>query len=322
MALLEVDDLTVTLPGAAGPVRVVDGLSLTLDAGRRLALVGESGSGKSVTALSLLRLLPGAVTTGAVRLAGEDVLAADRRRLRALLGSGVGMVFQDPRSALDPVMRIGDQVAEPLVVRGVRRAVARRRAAELLDRLGVPADGRRLDAYPHEFSGGMRQRVGIAMAVIAEPRVLIADEPTTALDVRVQAQVLDLLDGYAREQAMAVLLITHDLGIVAGFADDVAVLYCGRLVEQRPVRELYADPAHPYTRGLLASVPRVDADLDAPLAGIGGVAPAPADRPSGCAFHPRCPVVEPGCADAVPEPVAVGGGRVACPVVTRSVVTR
>ncbi len=264
--VLDIAGLTVKVPEASriddapGDLTLVHGVDLTIRRGERLALVGESGSGKSMTAKAVMRLDPTVRLGGSIRVQGTEIVGAPARRVRALRGATVSMVFQDPMTALNPVLTIGDQVAEPLVIRGVGRREARRRALEMLDRLGVPDAARRLSAYPSEFSGGMRQRVVMAAALVAQPALLIADEPTTALDVRVQEQVLDLIEEQSRELGLAVLLITHDLAIVAGLAHRVAVMYRGTIVENRPVDELFADPAHPYTRGLLASIPRIDGD--------------------------------------------------------------
>jgi ABC-type dipeptide/oligopeptide/nickel transport system ATPase component len=264
--VLEIAGLTVQVPEAAriddapGDLTLVHDVDLTIRRGERLALVGESGSGKSMTAKAVMRLDPTVRLGGSIRVGGTEIVGAPERRVRALRGAAVSMVFQDPMTALNPVLTIGDQVAEPLVIRGVGRREARRRALEMLDRLGVPDAARRMSAYPAEFSGGMRQRVVMAAALVAQPALLIADEPTTALDVRVQEQVLDLIEEQSRELGLAVLLITHDLAIVAGLAHRVAVMYRGTIVENRPVDELFADPSHPYTRGLLGSIPRIDAD--------------------------------------------------------------
>jgi peptide/nickel transport system ATP-binding protein len=268
MSLLRISDLRVSYPGPSGPVEVLHGLDLDVEAGARVALVGESGSGKSVAARAILRLDTDATLAGSIRLSGTELTGLPAKRLRAVRGSGAGLVFQDPLAALNPVRTIGWQIMQPLVIRGVRRREARRRGIELLGRLGVRDAGRRFDDYPHEFSGGMRQRVVIAIAVIAEPELLIADEPTTALDVQVQAQVLELLSGLAAERHMAVLLITHDLGIVAGFAESVVVLRHGRVVEHGTTDDIYYRPAHPYTRGLLGAVPRIDADPSVRLATV------------------------------------------------------
>ncbi|MGI5201319.1 ABC transporter ATP-binding protein [Spirillospora sp. CA-108201] len=258
--LLALRDLRAAFPGPDGPVEVLRGVDLDIAAGEKVALVGESGSGKSVTARAVLRLDRDADLTGRATLDGADLLALSEREMRAVRGARIGLVFQDPLASLNPVMTIGWQIMQPLLIRGVRRKEARRRGVDLLGRLGVRDADRRFDDYPHQFSGGMRQRVVIAIAMIAEPALLIADEPTTALDVRVQAQVLTLLRELADERSMAVLLITHDLGIVAGFADRVVVMRHGAPVEEGPVEKIYADPENPYTRGLLASVPRIDDD--------------------------------------------------------------
>ncbi|GAB3250594.1 ABC transporter ATP-binding protein [Kineosporia babensis] len=256
MTLLEIRDLKVSY----GEREVVHGVNLSVGAGCRTALVGESGSGKSVTARAVLQLDVAASLSGSVSLKGQELVGAKASELRSVRGSRVGLVFQDPLTSLNPVMTIGWQIMQPLVIRGVKKKEARERGIALLARLGVKDASRRFDDYPHQFSGGMRQRVVIAIAVIAEPELLIADEPTTALDVRVQAQVLDLLHEVAVERGMAVLLITHDLGVVAGFADDVVVMRHGRIVETAPVAQLFADPQHPYTKGLLGAVPRLDRD--------------------------------------------------------------
>jgi ABC-type dipeptide/oligopeptide/nickel transport system ATPase component len=258
--VLEISALTVSYPAPQGTVEVVHGIDLSVDMGEKVALVGESGSGKSVTARAVLQLDLDAVIGGSVMVDGIELVGLSPRRLRRVRGASVGLVFQDPLTALNPVMRVGWQIMQPLIIRGVAKAEARTRAIALLHRLGVKDAEHRFNDYPHQFSGGMRQRVVIAIAIIAEPRLLIADEPTTALDVRVQSQVLDLLREVADERGMSVLLITHDLGVVAGFADRVAVMRNGKIVEVAPVDELYANPQHPYTRGLLGAVPRIDAD--------------------------------------------------------------
>jgi len=272
MTLLSITDLTVSYPSADGQVEVVHGVNLSLEKGRKLALVGESGSGKSVTARAILQLDPDATLGGSIRLDGEELVGAPARDLRAVRGSRVGLVFQDPLTSLNPVMRIGWQIMQPLLIRGVSKKEARQRGIDLLGRLGVADASRRFDDYPHQFSGGMRQRVVIAIAVIADPELLIADEPTTALDVRVQAQVLELLHEVADERGMSVLLITHDLAIVAGFADEVVVMRHGEVVESAGVDALFASPQHPYTRGLLGAVPRIDADPTTRLRSIDEVA--------------------------------------------------
>ncbi|GAA4535881.1 ATP-binding cassette domain-containing protein [Nonomuraea ferruginea] len=284
--LLRIRDLRVSYPaaggagGAGGMAEVVHGVDLDLASGERVALVGESGSGKSVTARAVLRLDPDARLSGGIELEGVDLLGLPQRRMREIRGGRVGLVFQDPLASLNPVMTIGRQVMQPLVIRGVSRRVARRRAIELLERLGVRDAEHRVDDYPHQFSGGMRQRVVIAIAVIAEPALLIADEPTTALDVRVQARVLELLHELAAERGMSILLITHDLGIVAGFAERAVVMRHGRAVETGTVDQIYNAPRHDYTRALLAAVPRIGGDVTRPLAVIGAAGNAPEEEES------------------------------------------
>jgi oligopeptide/dipeptide ABC transporter ATP-binding protein len=292
--VLEVRDLRVSFPARDGRrFHPVDGVSFTLDRGETLALVGESGCGKSLTSLALLQLIPppGRVDAGsAIRLTGDtDVLALRGEPLRRIRGKRIGMIFQDPMTSLNPVFTVGDQIAEGVRAHlPVTKGQARARALALLQEVGIPDPARRLDAYPHQLSGGMRQRVMIAIALAAEPEILVADEPTTALDVTVQAQILEVLDRLRRSHGMAVLLITHDLGIVAGRADRVAVMYAGQIVEEAPTTELFARPSHPYTQGLFASVPRLSGPIQR-LTPIGGSVPAPTAWPSGCRFRPRCP---------------------------------
>jgi oligopeptide/dipeptide ABC transporter ATP-binding protein len=270
----------------------VDGVSFTLDRGQTLALVGESGCGKSLTSLALVQLIPspGQVEDGStIRLGDTDVLALRGEALRRIRGRRIGMVFQDPMTSLNPVFTVGDQIAEGVRAHfDVTRAEARRRALRLLQEVGIPDPAARLDAYPHQLSGGMRQRVMIAIALSAEPDILVADEPTTALDVTVQAQILEVLDRLRDTHGMAVLLITHDLGIVAGRADRVAVMYAGQIVEEAPTASLFARPSHPYTQGLFASIPRITGPVGR-LSPIGGSVPPPGAWPSGCRFRPRCP---------------------------------
>ena len=310
--LLRIAGLSIDAGPSERPVRLVDGFDLDIRAGERVALVGESGSGKSVTARAVLRLDPGLRATGSVRLGGQELLTLPDKAMRAVRGARVGMVFQDPMGALNPLMTIGAQVMEPLRAAGVGRAQARRRAAELLGELGVADAAARMRSYPHEFSGGMRQRVVLAKALIRDPELLIADEPTTALDVRVQEQVLSLLDRVASDRSLAVLLITHDLGIVAGFAQRVAVMYSGRKVHQDDVAAVFTNAEHPYTAGLLAAVPRLDRP-QLRLVAIPGAPPAPAGRPAGCAFHPRCPEATDICRSQPPPSLPrAGGGIVAC----------
>lgn len=297
--VLDISRLSVDMNSGGREVRIVDELSLRIAPGERVALVGESGSGKSVTARAIMRLDDNATLTGSVKLDGQELVGLPEKRMRALRGAQVSMVFQDPLRTLNPLHTIGDQIAEPLRIRGTSRREAMKVAEETLDSLGVVDAKARLKAYPFEFSGGMRQRVALAIALIGRPKVLIADEPTTALDTRVQERVLKLIDDAARDRGAAVLLITHDLGVVAGFADRVAVMYSGRKVEDAPVDLLYASPSHPYTEGLLAAVPRLDED-QAELVAMPGTSAAPGNRPSGCAFHPRCPFAMDVCRTTLP----------------------
>ncbi len=303
-ALLEVERLSAELPGGARPV---DEVSFTLSPGRALGLVGESGCGKTSAALAIMRLLPdGAVARGSVRLDGESLLEAPEARINELRGARIAMVFQEPLSALNPVLTVGSQIAEGLEVHArMKKADAARKAIELLGSVGIPNAEEKARAYPHQLSGGMRQRALIAAALACEPKVLIADEPTTALDVTVQAQILELLEGLQRERGLALLLITHDLGAVAAACDDVAVMYSGRIVEQGPVAEVFSSPRHPYTAALLKARPSL-ASRGGPLEVLPGSVPGAAARVEGCRFRPRCPrAIEP-CARSVPH-VAEGG---------------
>jgi peptide/nickel transport system ATP-binding protein len=309
--VLEVENLRISFPDSAGGrVRPVDGVTFTLDRGETMALVGESGCGKSLTSLALLRLVPrpGRIEPESViRLGDTDVLALEGEALRDIRGRRIGMIFQDPMTSLNPVFTAGDQIAEAIRAHyRVSRAEARERSLRLLQEVGIPDPTSRLDAYPHQLSGGMRQRVMIAIALAAEPEILIADEPTTALDVTVQAQILEVLDRLRTSRGMAVLLITHDLGIVAGRADRVAVMYAGQIVEEAPTSRLFANPSHPYTQGLFASVPRIRGPVQR-LTPIPGSVPPPAAWPAGCRFRPRCPKafdkseLEPPLLDVEPE---------------------
>jgi oligopeptide/dipeptide ABC transporter ATP-binding protein len=307
--------LTVPLPNG-GDLRIVDRVDLALQDGERLALVGESGSGKSATARAILRLDPRVRIGGQILLRGQDLTGLTQREMARLRGRELTLVFQDPAAALDPLMSVGAQVMEPLRLAGVPRRLAQARARDLLSDLGVPDAGRRMRAHPHEFSGGMRQRVALAMALAGDPSVLIADEPTTALDVRAQEQVLTMLHRVAHERRLSVVLITHDLATVAGFADRVAVMYAGRVVHVDPVDDLFAAPAHPYSRGLLRALPRLE-EVRGRLRAIEGAPPHPSDRPAGCVFHPRCPLRVGECESVVPDPVATpAGGTVACHLFT------
>ena len=290
-ALLDVSDLHIQFPTDDGLVRAVDGVSFTLERGRTLGIVGESGSGKSVTSLGIMGLHQGtrAQISGHIKLDGEELVGAPAARVRELRGSKMAMIFQDPLSALHPYFTVGAQIAEAYLVHNkVSKQVARKHAIDMLGRVGIPQPVTRADDYPHQFSGGMRQRAMIAMALSCDPELLIADEPTTALDVTVQAQILDLIWDLQREYQSAVIIITHDLGVVAELSDDILVMYAGRMAEYGSAEDIFDDPGHPYTWGLLASMPRIDeARLDR-LIPIKGTPPSLINVPSGCAFHPRC----------------------------------
>jgi len=299
-SLLRVRNLTTRFRTEAGWVTAVDDVSFDLAAGETLAIVGESGSGKSVTALSMLRLIPrppGEIVGGSVVFEGRDLCQVSDAEMQAIRGNRIAMIFQEPMTSLNPSLTLGVQVGEPLVLhRGASWAAAFARAGELLGRVRIPDATARLQAYPHQMSGGQRQRAMIAMALACQPRLIIADEPTTALDVTVQSQILALLKELTRETGAALILITHDLGVVARYADRVAVMYGGRMVETASARDLYKHPLHPYTRGLLASIPRLDAPTGQKLLPIDGQPPDLARMPPGCAFQPRCHTAQPGCA--------------------------
>jgi oligopeptide/dipeptide ABC transporter ATP-binding protein len=318
--VLEVRNLQTVFPGPAGPIPVVDDVSLHVERGEVLALVGESGCGKSMTAFSLLRLVPkpGRVARGTVHLDGHDVLALSIPELRAIRGREAAMIFQEPMTSLNPVQTAGVQVVEAIRLHeAVSRAAARRRTVELFERVGIPDPDARFDAYPHQLSGGMKQRVMIAMALSSQPKLLIADEPTTALDVTIQAQILELLRELQRETGMAILLITHDLGIVNELADRVAVMYAARLVEEGTREAILGRARHPYTRGLLSSMPAL-ARRGEPLAEIPGTVPAPEDWPPGCRFSSRCARAIALCAAEPPDEFGVAEGHVLrCHVVKR-----
>ncbi|MFF0889093.1 ABC transporter ATP-binding protein [Streptomyces sp. NPDC003456] len=307
MSLLDVRNLTVTYPGGAAAVRGVD---LRLDAGRKLGIAGESGCGKSTLALALLRLLPaGTRTTGEVLLDGEDVLTMKWGRVRAVRWAGASVVFQGAMHSLNAVHRIGDQIAEPILLHGkATPAGARKRTGELLEQVGLPAA--RAHAYPHELSGGQRQRVMIAMALACDPRLVIADEPTTALDVMIQAQILRLIEQLVADQDLGLIMISHDLAVLADTCDRLAVMYAGRVVEEGPAAQVYADARHPYARALSAAFPRIGdpASRFAPQ-GLAGDPPDPAALPSGCTFHPRCPVALDSCAEQDPGLREAGADR-------------
>jgi peptide/nickel transport system ATP-binding protein len=294
--LLRVEDLHVEFHTEDGIVHAVDGITYQVHRGRTLGVVGESGSGKTVASMTTLGLTrsQGASISGRILFEGRDLVALSEGELRAIRGNEIAMVFQDPLSSMHPLYPVGFQLVEAMLAhRDVSKAKARERAVELLGLVGIPDPARRVDDYPHEFSGGMRQRAMIAMALANEPKLLIADEPTTALDVTVQAQILDLMERLQRELDMAIVIITHDLGVVAEMADDIAVMYAGRIVETASAELVFARPEHPYTWGLLKSIPTLSGSRDEQLVPIPGTPPSLIQRPSGCHFHPRCPYAQP-----------------------------
>ncbi|HET9477921.1 MAG TPA: ABC transporter ATP-binding protein [Pyrinomonadaceae bacterium] len=317
--LLEVKDLQTHFPTRAGLVRAVDGVSFYLDHGELLGLVGESGCGKSITALSVMRLIapPGRIVNGEIRFLGTNLLELSDAEMRRMRGDDIAMIFQDPMTSLNPVFTVGEQIGEALRLhRQMSRKQAREATVEAMREVAIPDPARRINDYPHQLSGGMRQRVMIAMALACNPKLLIADEPTTALDVTIQAQILELLNELRKQRDLAVLLITHDLGVVAEVADRVAVMYTGRIVEESPVEELFARPKHPYTEGLLRSVPKLTSEHVAKrerLETIEGVVPSPTDLPPGCHFAPRCPHRMPRCTEeSIPLYQLEGGVQVRC----------
>ena len=309
MSLLSIENLTVAFRSQSSEATAIEDISLILAPGEILGVVGESGSGKSVTALSIMGLLPepaARVVSGRVVFEGQTLTGLSEHRLRRIRGPGIGMIFQEPMTSLNPVFSIGEQITETLAAHGERNAAKRRDlAVEMLERVGIPSAARRLDDYPHQLSGGQRQRVMIAMALACRPRLLIADEPTTALDVTIQAGILDLLLDLRDQLGMAVLMITHNMGVIAEVADRVAVMYAGRIVEQSPVDQIFADPAHPYTKALLGCVPTLD-DNRPRLAAISGHLPDPSQRPPGCRFAPRCASQVEACHAAIPPLIALG----------------
>jgi peptide/nickel transport system ATP-binding protein len=318
-AFLQVRDLRVHFPTDDGVVKSVDGLSFNLDRGRTLGIVGESGSGKSVTSLSIMGLHKAGTAriSGEVLLDGQDLISSSREEVRLLRGKRMAMIFQDPLSAMHPYYTVGAQIIEAYRVHNkVTKAVARKHAIDMLDRVGIPEPHKRVDAYPHQFSGGMRQRAMIAMALSCDPDLLIADEPTTALDVTVQAQILDLIRDLQREFNSAVIIITHDLGVVAELADDIQVMYAGRAIEYGTAEDIFDRPQHPYTWGLLGSMPRIDQERTERLIPIKGTPPSLINVPPGCAFNPRCNYahLNGGASETeVPELLDIGGGhQVAC----------
>jgi oligopeptide/dipeptide ABC transporter ATP-binding protein len=314
-ALLSVRDLTVEFATEAGIVKAVDGVSFDLHAGEILALVGESGCGKSATALALLRLItdpPGRITGGSIRFRDTDLLQADDVTIRDIRGNRIAMIFQEPMTSLNPVYTIGRQLGEPLELhRDLTGASLLTKCLALLESVSIPEPRQRLESYPHQFSGGMRQRMMIAMGMSCDPDIVIADEPTTALDVTIQAQLLELLQLQVASHRTALLLITHNLGVVARYADRVNVMYAGRIVESASADDIYAAPRHPYTRGLLRSVPRLDQPAAERLAPIEGQPPNPLDLPNGCAFHPRCPFAIDRCRIEAPPLASVGDNHLA-----------
>ncbi|MEO8244387.1 MAG: ABC transporter ATP-binding protein [bacterium] len=321
--LLDVKGLTIDIARDTGPTRVVDGIDLTVMQGESLGIVGESGCGKSLTMLSLVGLLPNRIkaTGGTATFAGRDLLQMNRRDLRAIRGAEIGFIFQDPMTSLNPVMRIGDQIAEALIYqKNLSKPDAMIRAEKLLNMVGIPGARDRMTAFPHELSGGMRQRVMIAMGLAGDPRLLIADEPTTALDVTIQAQIVDLVRDLKAKSDMSVVWITHDLALIAGLADRIAVLYAGTVVEDAPIETIFDNPSHPYTQGLLASLPTLSDQPMSRLASIAGTPPEPGKRPKGCPFAPRCDRAIPICTASVPTLKAMPGStlthRVACFVAT------
>lgn len=313
--LLRVENLQTYFYTDTAVIRAVDDVSFEVNPGETLAVVGESGSGKSVTALSILKLVPqppGRIVGGRIVFKGRDLVPLSNDDMRAIRGKEISMIFQEPMTALNPVFTCGEQIIETLVLHErIDRRAARTRAIQMLERVGIPAAAQRVDEYPHQMSGGMRQRVMIAMALACHPAVLIADEPTTALDVTIQAQILELLNELQREMGMAVILITHDLGVVAETADRVAVMYGGQVVEYADVRAAFREPLHPYTAGLQASLPKLGEVVER-LRVIPGTVPNPARFPEGCRFHPRCPVVIEKCLEHPPLEPIVGAHLARC----------
>ncbi|MBI5093010.1 MAG: ABC transporter ATP-binding protein [Candidatus Hydrogenedentes bacterium] len=314
--ILSVRNLRVRFKSDKGEAWVVDDVSLDVSAGKTLALVGESGCGKSMTALSILRLIPsppGKIASGEILLGGRDLLALPETDMQAIRGAEISMIFQEPMTSLHPVFRAGNQIAAAIMLHSeLSFAEARRETVQLLAQVGIPSPEERADDYPHQMSGGMRQRAMIAMALSCKPSVLIADEPTTALDVTIQAQILDLLKKLQEQLGMAIILITHDLGIVAENADEVAIMYAGKIVERAPVQDLYSSPRHPYTVGLFNSLPKLNAQR-ARLVPIPGQVPAATEFPAGCRFHPRCAHAMSCCTKEVPKTLDAGAGHsVAC----------
>jgi oligopeptide/dipeptide ABC transporter ATP-binding protein len=314
--LLRVENLRTYFHARAGVIRAVDGVDLEIEPGKTLGVVGESGCGKSVTALSIMRLIdaPGRVEPQSrVLFEGRDLVQLDEEELRRVRGNQISMIFQEPMTSLNPVYSVGDQIAESVQLhRGASPRAARERAIEMLKLVGVPSPERRVDDYPHQMSGGMRQRVMIAMALSCDPKLLIADEPTTALDVTIQAQILELMKGLRDRLGMAIMLITHDLGVVAEMADDIAVMYAGRVVERGPVEAIFKSPQHPYTEALMHSIPILGMTQAEPLKVIRGMVPSPLHWPAGCRFAARCDYAFDKCRHADPPLLEAGAQRSAC----------
>ena len=310
--LLEVQGLRTVFATDDGDIAVLEDVGFTVHAGQTLAIVGESGCGKSVTSLSIMGLLAkphGRIDAGSIRFEGRELVGMPEREMQDLRGNGMAMIFQEPMTSLNPAFTVGDQIMEGLVRhRGLSKAQARERALEMLRKVRIPAPEQRLNEYPHKLSGGMRQRVMIAMGLACDPRLLIADEPTTALDVTIQAQILELMRNLQQETGTAIVLITHDLGVVAEVADEVVVMYAGRIVERAPVAALFDQPQHPYTVGLLGSIPRLDVERER-LASIDGQVPPPNQRPVGCGFADRCPFVDAACRASLPPLRDLGEGH-------------
>ncbi len=312
--LLEVKNLQTEFKVKRGTVKAVNNVSFGVEKGEILAIVGESGSGKSVSSLSIMGLIrnPGKVTGGSIMFHGENLVGKSNKEMNKIRGDKISMIFQEPMTSLNPVYKIGDQIMESILIHtDSTKEEAKKTAIKMLDLVGIPSPEQRMEDYPHQMSGGMRQRVMIAMALSCNPEVLIADEPTTALDVTIQAQILELIDRLRNKIGMAVLLITHDLGVVAETADRVVVMYCGKIVEQADVKDIFTNPLHPYTRGLLDSIPRMEEDRDR-LYMIKGVVPDPTRLPKGCSFADRCENCMEKCKEHMPALVDVGGRKVRC----------
>ncbi len=309
MSLLNIKDLTIHFQTEDGDVKAVNGISLSVEPGKTLGLVGETGAGKTTTALGILRLVPepGKILGGSIEYKGEDILQMSEKQVQDLRGNEISMIFQDPMTALNPVMTVGDQIAEVILRhQDCTKAEAEQRMVAMLDKVGISAD--RAGDYPHQFSGGMKQRIIIAIALACNPKLLLADEPTTALDVTIQAQVMRMINDLKRQFGTSMILITHDLGIVAESCDAVAIMYAGQIVEYGSLEDIFDHTAHPYTKGLFGSIPRLDQDTEM-LQPIQGLMPDPISLPSGCAFHPRCPYATEQCALESPAPVEVNAGH-------------